>query len=155
MKKLINQIIKFGAVGFLCFLIDWVIGLVVMKILVAIMGSEVFEAASVIGSILGFAISVIVNYILSMNFVFERKQDMDRKAEFVIFIVLSIIGMGINSLIIWIGVGPIYQNSSFLQETFGYGMMYTGAKVFATAVVMVYNFITRKIFLEEKNPTQA
>ena len=75
---------------------------------------------------------------------------MDKRAEFVIFVLLSIVGLIINSLIIWIAVGPVYGNSSFLQENAGYNLVYTGAKIAATAIVMIYNFITRKIFLEKK-----
>ena len=47
-------------------------------------------------------------------------------------------------------MGPIYSANIFLQENIGYNLIYTGAKVFATAVVMVYNFVTRKMFLEQK-----
>ncbi len=103
------------------------------------------------GSALGFTISVIVNYILSFKFVFERKEDMNRKAEFVIFIILSIIGLGLNQLIIWICVGPVYGNVAWLQRLLNYNLAYTAAKVVATAIVMVYNFVTRKIFLEKKD----
>ena len=36
-----------------------------------------------------------------------------------------------------------------------YNMMYTGAKVAATAIVMVYNFVTRKKFLEQKDTDEV
>ena len=149
MKKLLEQIIKFGIVGFICFFIDYFIGLIVMNIMMFILGEGSFETASVIGSAFGFAVSVVCNYLLSFKFVFQRKEDMDRKAEFVIFLILSIIGMGLNTLIVWVCIGPIYSSSSFLQEILGYNLAYTGGKVVATAIVMVYNFVTRKIFLEK------
>ena len=142
--------IKFGLVGAICFVIDYLIGLIVLNVLMAVLSADYFEMASVVGSVVGFTISVVVNYILSFKFVFERKDDLDRRAEFVIFVLLSIIGLLINSLIIWIAVGPIYGSSGFLQEHAGYNLVYTGAKIIATAVVMVYNFVTRKIFLEKK-----
>ena len=40
---------------------------------------------------------------------------------------------------------------TILVIAFAGNLIYTIAKVFATAVVMVYNFITRKIFLEQQN----
>ena len=150
MQKLIQQMVKFGLVGAICFVIDYLIGLAVLNVLMAVLSADYFEVASVAGSVVGFTVSVVVNYILSFKFVFERKDDLDRRVEFVIFVVLSVIGLLINSLIIWIAVGPIYGSSSFLQENAGYNLVYTGAKVVATAVVMVYNFVTRKIFLEKK-----
>ena len=150
MQKLMQQMVKFGLVGAICTVIDYLIGLAVLNVLMAVLSADYFEVASVVGSVVGFTVSVIVNYILSFKFVFERKDDLDRRAEFVIFVLLSVIGLLINSLIIWIAVGPIYGNSSFLQKNAGYSLVYTGAKIVATAVVMVYNFVTRKIFLEKK-----
>lgn len=150
MKNLFAQIMKFGVVGVICFGIDYVIGLSVMKIIVKLGGDPLFKLASMAGSALGFTVSVIINYILSFRFVFERKEDLDRKREFAVFIVLSVIGLGLNQLIIWICVGPVYGNVAFLQKVLNYDLAYTGAKVIATAIVMVYNFITRKVFLEKK-----
>ncbi len=151
MKKLVEQIMKFGVVGVVCFLIDYLIGLITLHLLMAIAGESFFETASMIGSALGFTISVIVNYILSFKFVFARKENMNRKAEFVIFIVLSVIGLGLNQLIIWVCIGPVYSNVAWLRALLNYSLAYTGAKVIATAIVMVYNFITRKLFLEQKD----
>ena len=148
---LLYQIFKFGIVGFICFFIDYLVGLVAMNIIVLIMGKEYFEIASVVASVLGFVVSVIANYLLSFKFVFERKEDLNRKTEFVAFIVLSVIGMGINSGIIWLGVSVFYKNIGWLNAHVGNSLMYTIAKVVATAVVMVYNFVTRKIFLEKKD----
>lgn len=152
MKKLVEQILKFGVVGVICFLIDYIIGLITLNIVMAIgaFGDAGFSIGSQIGSALGFTVSVIVNYILSFKFVFERKEDMNRKAEFVIFIILSVIGLGLNQLIIWVCTVPVYENSAWLQRLLGYNLAYTAAKVIATAVVMIYNFVTRKIFLEKK-----
>lgn len=148
MRKLIEQILKFGVVGVISFLIDYLVGLLTMNLLLWAMGEEFFTQGSMIGSVFGFVISVIANYILSFRFVFERKEDLNRKAEFVIFVVLSLIGMGLNSLIIWVFVEPVYHSWAWVRS-FGYSLVYTGAKVIATAIVMVYNFVTRKIFLEK------
>ena len=75
----------------------------------------------------------------------------DRRKEFVVFIILSVIGLGLNQLVIWVCVGPVYGNVAFLQDILNYDLAYTGAKVIATAIVMVYNFVTRKMFLEKKS----
>ena len=141
MKDLLKQIMKFGIVGVLCFFIDFI----VFKVSSSLLGIHY-----TIASALGFTISVIVNYILSMKFVFEGKEDMSRKKEFVTFVILSIIGMGLNTLIIYVCVDVIYMNVAFLQSWFGQGFAETLGKIGATGIVMVYNFITRKIFLEKK-----
>ena len=146
-KKLFAQILKFGFVGGTSFIIDFVITLLVSKLCRAL-GMDVAMAATV-GSVFGFCISLVYNYIMSMKFVFERRDDMNRTKEFAIFVLLSLIGMGINSAIMYFGV---HGCESFLPELVAkYPDPVTAVvKMFATGVVMVYNFISRKMTLEKK-----
>ncbi len=150
MKKLIDQILKFGVVGIISFIVDFVITMAVSTLLRTSVGMTTSQAA-LVGAFFGFVISVIVNYILSMKYVFERREDLDRKKEFTIFVVLSIIGLGINELIILFCIDLVYANWAWLHNLIGATLATAGAKIVATAVVMVYNFVTRKIFLENKN----
>ena len=129
MKKLIAQIMKFGIVGVLATLIDYI----VLWILTEYAGLYYLASAAI-----SFSVSVIFNYICSMRYVFVRKENADRRKEFVIFLVLSIIGLGMNQLLMWIGTDVL-------------GIYYLIAKLFATALVMVYNFITRKLLLEQRD----
>ncbi len=152
MKKLLEQIIKFGIVGVLCFAIDFIITLGVSALMRNIFTFDMTKAA-LIGAFWGFVISVIINYLLSMKFVFVRKEGMDKRKEFIIFVILSLIGLGINELIIKLSIDLwklMSTNYTQLAEVLNAGMITAGAKIVATAIVMVYNFITRKIFLEQK-----
>lgn len=126
MRKLIEQIMKFGVVGVIAFIIDF--GVMVFL-------TEVFGIDPVISATVSFIISVIFNYAASMRYVFSHREGMSRTREFVIFVVLSAIGLGINDLLIWAGTD---------LASFDYRLV----KIFATAVVMVWNFVTRKILLE-------
>ena len=81
-KKLIKQILKFGVVGGLAFLIDFVVYTIVLKIIPG-------QYSYIFAGICGFTISLIFNYLASMAFVFVRKDDVDRRKEFLIFLVLS------------------------------------------------------------------
>lgn len=146
MKKLFAQIVKFGFVGGLCFLIDFVISTALFHLLINITSRS---AATAIGGFVGFTISVVVNYILSMKFVFERKEDMSRRKEFVIFVILSVIGLGVNEVIL-LACSAVYEGSTALMEVFSDTLWFAASKVIATAIVMVYNFVSRKIFLEKK-----
>ena len=150
MKKLIDQILRFGVVGIISFIVDFVITMAVSTLLRTSVGMTTSQAA-LVGAFFGFVISVIVNYILSMKYVFERREDLDRKKEFTIFVVLSIIGLGINELIILFCIDLVYANWAWLHNLIGATLATAGAKIVATAVVMVYNFVTRKIFLENKD----
>jgi putative flippase GtrA len=124
-----EQIVKFGFVGFLCFFIDY--GLMVLL-------KERLGIHYLISSTISFTVSVIVNYILSITFVFETDKSKNKVGEFVIFVCLSVIGLGINALCMWVAVEFIHIH-------------YMLSKIGATAVVMVYNFVTRKIFIEKKS----
>ncbi len=146
-KKLLAQILKFGLVGGSSFVIDFVITLIVSKICRSF-GMEVATAATV-GSVFGFCISLVYNYILSMKFVFERRDDMNRGKEFTIFLLLSLIGMGINSAIMYFGVLLVQKALPAIVDEYP-SYVTAGVKMFATGVVMVYNFISRKMTLEKR-----
>ena len=94
MKKLFAQIIKFGAVGFLCFFIDY-------AIMVGL--TELVGIPSLISSGVSYTISTIVNYILSVTVVFDADKEANKVVQFIVFVVLSLIGLGINQLCMWGG----------------------------------------------------
>ncbi len=141
MKKLLEQIFKFAIVGGISFVVDFL----VYSIMCNVLGIHY-----IIAGVSGFTVSVIVNYILSMRFVFVSKEDMRKDKEFVIFVVLSLIGMVLNSVILYICIDLIYMHWLWLNQLISIKWMNIVAKVIATGIVMVYNFVTRKIFLEKK-----
>ena len=128
MIDLIKQLIKFGFVGGICFVIDYG----VMVLLTEVAGMEYLLSCGI-----SFTVSVIANYLLSMKFVFERKETLDRRVEFIIFVIMSVIGLGLTELLMWV----------FVDKA---DIHYMISKIVVTAIVMVYNFVTRKLFLEKK-----
>ena len=128
-NKLLVQMFKFLIVGGLAFVIDYVV-LIICK--------EIFGLSVLLSAAIAFTISVIFNYILSIKWVFEVDESKSKKKNFLLFIILSIVGLIITEIIMEIGCN--YLNIYYLI-----------VKIFATAVVMVFNFITRKIFLEKKD----
>lgn len=125
-SSLLRQIIRFAFVGGSAFVIDY--GIMIFL-------TEVFGINYLISSAVSFTVSVIYNYILSVKWVFDVSGNRSQTQDFSVFIVLSIIGLGINQFIMWLAVDVL-------------GIFYMISKIGATAIVMVYNFITRKIFLE-------
>ena len=117
---------KFGVVGVIATVIDFGI----MNLLHYGLGLNIL-----IANTSGFIISLIFNYLASMKYVFAHKEGMSRRREFIIFVVLSVIGLVLNDGIV-------------LALNAGLGLEANIAKICATALVMVYNFVTRKIFLE-------
>lgn len=126
LKELIVQFIKFSFVGGTCFLIDY--------LLLAVL-HEVVSLSVLFSSAISFSVSVVANYLLSMRFVFKSQIE-SRKKEFIIFVTLSIIGLLLNQLLMYIGIDIL-------------NIHYLIFKILATAVVLVYNYITRKIFIEK------
>ena len=126
MKKLIEQIMKFGVVGVICFGIDY--GLMIFL-------TELCGISYLVSSGISFSVSVMVNYTLSLKFVFETDKDKNKIVEFLIFIILSVVGLGINQVLMWVCVDKLH-------------VYYMISKIGVTGVVMVYNFVTRKLILE-------
>ena len=124
--KLIKQMLKFGIVGGLAFLIDYG----VFSLL-----NQIFGIHYLISSVISFSVSVIFNYIMSIKWVFDVNKNQTTK-DFAVFMILSIIGLLLNSFIMYISVDLINIHELI-------------SKIIATFIVMIYNFITRKIFIEK------
>ena len=129
MRKIIEQFMKFGVVGAIAFVIDY--GLLALL-------TEVFAINYLLSATVSFTVSVVFNYVASMRYVFSHKDGMSRRREFAIFVTLSVIGLGINNACMWAGVEVL-------------GVHYLITKIGATFIVMVWNFVTRKIFLDAKD----
>ena len=121
-----RQFLKFAAVGLISFGIDW--GMLIVLV-------EMLHLDFLLSTTVSFVTSVVINYWLSLKFVFEHREGMSRKREFTIFTILSIIGLGLNDLYMFVGV-------AFLN--IGYQFM----KAIATFLVTWYNYFSRRRFLE-------
>lgn len=129
LKKLTMQIGKFGIVGVIAFFIDY--GVLMLL-------SQGFKIDPVIAAAISFVISTIFNYLASMRFVFAHREELSRRKEFIIFVILSVIGLGFNEIIMSIGVALIGTSA----------MAVTITKVIATGLVMIWNFCSRKKWLD-------
>ena len=125
MKKLISQFFKFGVVGVIAFIVDY---------LSLYLLTEFLNVYYLISSIISFLLSIIVNYLLSIKWVFDIKKKQSFK-DVIIFTLLSAIGLLINLLVMYLSV-----------EVFK--IYYMIGKLIATFIVMIWNFVTRKMFLE-------
>ena len=126
-KELLNQIFKFIIVGGIATLIDWIIYYIL---------NSVFNINPLISNIFSFSISLIYNYIASVKWVFNVSKKKNKKRIFMEFIILSVVGLLISEFLIWLLVDKLMINSMI-------------SKIISTAIVMVFNFVTRKMFLED------
>ena len=125
-SKLFKQLFRFGIVGGLAFLIDSGVLFVL---------TEYLNVYYLVSSVISFIVSLIFNYILSILWVFDVKKKQTIK-EISLFVILSVIGLGINQLVMYVGADIL-------------NIYYMICKIISTFIVMVYNFITRKIFIEK------
>lgn len=125
-ENLFVQIFKFIIVGGVATVIDF-LSIFIFK--------EFLHIPVIISNTLSFIIATVYNYIASVRWVFDVDENKDKKKTFVTFIVFSVIGLILNDLIMW-----------FTTDMFQ--IYYLIGKIIATCFVMIFNFITRKIFLE-------
>ena len=135
MNKLLAQIVKFGVVGVLATFVDF-------AVLIAL--HEWLGMNPILASAISFTLSAIFNYLASMRYVFTHREDLSKTREFIIFFVLSVIGLLLNSLIMW----PGELAFGAVGIDYAHGPYYVGVKVVATGLVMVWNFVSRKVWLD-------
>lgn len=126
-KELLIQIFKFIIVGGIATLLDWIIYYILYRFI---------GINPLIANIISFSISMIYNFYASCKYVFNVTKSKTKYRLFIEFIVFSLIGLGINELLIFV----FYTNLSWNAML---------VKILATAIVMVFNFVTRKMFLEK------
>lgn len=141
------EILRFVIVGGIATLIDFFVTGVVMYLFdpsiyphfynIFYGGGQPSTIATVVGTGIGFTVSLIVNYILSVIFVFEDKGSSKTKKGFFLFVILSVMGLGINMLGMYIGYDLCHINEWI-------------TKILMTIIVLIYNYLTRKFFIFKK-----
>ncbi len=124
---MIKKIVNFGLVGVIATAIEYIL-LIVLK--------EIFKIDVLIASGIAFTISLLFNYILSIKYVFVDKKEMSKAKEMTGFFITALIGLGINQLMMYVLVDLV-------------SIYYLFAKVISTGIVMVWNFVSRHLFLEK------
>ena len=148
--KKLCEIIRFVIVGGVATLIDMLVMGIILYAFepslypkfynVWIGGGDPSTIATVVGTGVGFVVSLIANYLLSVLFVYEDKGNSKTIKGMVLFTVLSVIGLLINMGGMWLGYDVCGINEWI-------------TKIIMTLVVLVYNYVTRKIFIFKKEET--
>ena len=131
-KALFLRFLKFGVVGVSGTVIDF--GLTwVLK--------EKCGVKKFVANTIGFVVAASSNYVLNRIWTWGSHST-HVATEYFKFFGVSVIGLGINTLILYLLNEKAHWN-------------FWVSKVCATAVVMVWNFITRKMFLERGGAADA
>lgn len=125
-KNIYEQIFKFGIVGGIATIIDWIVYYILYNFC---------NLDPLLANIFSFAVSVVYNYIASVKWVFNIDKNKSKNRMFFEFMLFSIIGLLLTEALLFLFINKMAINEMV-------------SKIIATAIVMVFNFITRKIFLE-------
>jgi putative flippase GtrA len=116
-KTFFLKFIKFGIVGLSGVLIDFSTTYVC---------KELIKIPKYISNTIGFTVAATWNYFFNRIWTFESN-DPEVTFEFLRFFAVSLIGLGINTLILWVLVSK-FKKHFYLS------------KLFAIATVMIWNF---------------
>lgn len=147
-KPLMYEIVRFVIVGGVATLVDFVIASLFQYLIYTssatwlILGLIPITASVFVSTIMGFTFGVIVNYVLSILVVFKDVEDKKKSRSvmgFIIFVALGTIGFLINLAIKEVGNMILAFEGNFFWFAFVFA--------FATLIVLIYNYISRKLIL--------
>lgn len=87
-----------------------------------------------VSSVLSYSIGLVINYYISVNWVFGTRKYADRRKEFTIFVVIGIAGLGINTLVMFVCTGL-------------FSLYYLTARVISAAIGYTWKYVARRLIL--------
>jgi putative flippase GtrA len=96
-----------------------------------------------LAAVAGFSVGLVVNYLLSVRYVFTNPKIKSHAMNFGLFAVIGLIGLGTLTLCMWLLTGGLHIN-------------YIISKVIATVFVYMWNFFARRtLYHNEPVPTTS
>lgn len=123
--NIFHQFFRYIIVGAIAFIAD----LTSLFIL-----TDVFGFYYIISASIAFVIGLMINYYLSIKWVFSKRNLSNKWIEFQIFAIIGIVGLFLNALLIWIFTDYI-------------GFFYLYSKIITAILILFWNFTARKIIL--------
>ncbi len=138
-KSRIWEVIRFVVTGGVCFLIEFA-ALVLLRDKVGL--------DTLIATPIAFLISVIVNYILCVRWVFTGAKEQKNAAKLG-FLITSVMGLLLNELLMYLFRISLGEDT-VVMTVFGFVVtMYMVNKCMATVIVMVWNYFTKRWILKK------
>ena len=131
-SSVVMEFFRYALVGGIAFLADFGALVGVQELFLKSYACGVYVA-----TVAGFIVGLIVNYVLSLAFVFTSENDRGRGRDvgsFLIFGVIGLAGLGLTELGMWTGI-----------EVLGWNYMIV--KVMVTGAVLIWNYLGRKLII--------
>jgi len=129
MNQVARKFIKFGIVGFTGVIFDFG---------VTILLKEVLRINPYLANSIGFICAASNNWLLNRIWTFKDKNPQILK-QYIVFMVVSIIGLGLNNFIVWFFTEKVLINFYF-------------SKLVAVGVVMFWNFLVNSKYTFAQPP---
>ncbi len=154
-KQLLAEFIRFLLVGGTATLVDYfVFWLFDAWIFPAVLPMDVTDwqtVALVLSTALGFCVGLLINWTLSVRFVFREVKNAEEaksKKSFAVFTVIGLIGLalteiGVVTLVAILPEMRLFGNTAFLGTAWEKWF----AKAVTTCLVLAFNYVGRKIFI--------
>lgn len=131
--------LRFLLTGGVCFLVEFS----VLVLLRDTCGMDTLIAVPI-----AFLLSVILNYLLCVKWVFKGAKDQGRSAQ-AGFLITSVMGLVLNELLMLL-FRILFGEDTALFTLFGFTVtMYMVNKALSTGIVMVWNYITKRAILKK------
>ena len=138
-KKKLTEIIRFAISGGVCFLIEFAL-LVLLR--------DTCGLDTLVATPIAFTVSVVVNYLFCVKWVFPDAGKQGNKAR-IAFFISSIMGLFLNEGLMWL-FRVLFGEDTVVMTVFGFTItMYMVNKVLATLIVMIWNYITKRFILKQ------
>lgn len=148
-KQLFWEIFRFLLVGGLATVVDYLVAnLFYALLLPPVLIGQTW--ALIISTALGFCVGLIINWFLSLLFVFKAirdKKQASSKKSFILYCIISVIGLAVSilgmQLVKIIPAFSLFGVPTFLGSPWKWWMM----KCIMTLIVLIWNYLGRKIFV--------
>ena len=147
-KKFIKEVLRYSVAGLSAFVCDTLIKVLFYSWILPLNMGEftIFgftnEIRVIIATVAGFSVGLIVNYVISIFYVFtsEKQKQMGRGVKaFIIYFLVSIVGLLIN-----VGVTQLGCNLLDIQRNPAiFGLI----SCVAAAVALIWNYFGRKVLV--------
>ncbi len=135
-----SEIIRFAVTGGVCFLVE-------LAVLVLLKGSLGID--TLIATPIAFLVSVILNYLLCVVWVFRGTKNRGAGAK-AGFLITSLIGLGLNELLMLLFRLILGEDAVILTLGSRTINMYVLNKCLATLIVMIWNYFSKRAVLYRK-----
>ncbi len=139
-KSRAAEVIRFALTGGVCFLVE----LVLLILLKGRLGIDTLIATPI-----AFVVSVVLNYLLCVVWVFRGAKDRSVSAK-AGFMITSLIGLGLNELLMFLFRVTLGEDAVILTLAGREINMYVLNKCLATLIVMIWNYFSKRAVLYRK-----